>query len=425
MAKKTVENEELEDDPKAKKFRSPTDILAAHLKTNKNQFNTVVTADTDYLVSMGSLKLDAETEGGLPAGIHRFMGVSEGGKSSEAIEVMDNFLATVPNARGIYVKAEGRLGKQVKARAASEFLETSEELAQWRSGDGKGVRGNIFVYKNNIYDDVVSLLENLIEERDGTKYCVIIDSLDALNLQADVDKATSNRGKKDAEGKESEKVAGAPLMTKLFFKRMSLPITELGHMVLLISQVSTSIKIGYSKEPERKVSGTGGNAAMHFASYIFDFQPRFNGDLILKDPKLKPDSETNPILGHWAKCIVRKSTNEKSELMYRYPIKYRMTNGKSIWKSFEVVDLMLSWGLVARGGSWFTFEPEALEIMENAGISVDTVKIQGLPKLQSLFDEDQNLCIFWYNYLRDMIIASGVDVSAKDNAAGSENDEIL
>ena len=41
----------------------------------------------EYKVSSGSLNVDFELGGGLGPGLHRFIGMNEGGKTSEALEV--------------------------------------------------------------------------------------------------------------------------------------------------------------------------------------------------------------------------------------------------------------------------------------------------------------------------------------------------
>ena len=94
---------------------SPNDLIKSFLKsTEKDHYNYV--ESYDYQVSSGSLKLDFALGGGLGPGLHRFTGLNEGGKTSEALEVMKNFLKTVPNSRGFYIKAEGRLTKQMRER---------------------------------------------------------------------------------------------------------------------------------------------------------------------------------------------------------------------------------------------------------------------------------------------------------------------
>ena len=83
------------------------EALKSFLKQNEEHHYNFE-EEIDYKVSSGSLKVDFELNGGFGPGLHRFIGMNEGGKTSEALEVMKNFLK-VPNSKGVYVKAEGRL----------------------------------------------------------------------------------------------------------------------------------------------------------------------------------------------------------------------------------------------------------------------------------------------------------------------------
>ena len=47
--------------------------------------------ELNYKISSGSLNLDLALDGGLPAGVHRFTGVNEGGKTSCALSFAKNF----------------------------------------------------------------------------------------------------------------------------------------------------------------------------------------------------------------------------------------------------------------------------------------------------------------------------------------------
>ena len=154
---------------------SPNDLIKSFLKsTEKDHYN--YEESYDYQVSSGSLILDFELGGGLGPGLHRFTGVNEGGKTSEALEVMKNFLQTVPNSRGFYIKAEGRLTKQMRERSGVNFVFKEDEWAA----------GNCFVFECNIYETVVEALRLLVgKNADDTRYCFILDSVDGLISKAD------------------------------------------------------------------------------------------------------------------------------------------------------------------------------------------------------------------------------------------------
>ena len=69
--------------------------LSSFLKTHKeDHYNYEETIE--YKVSTGSLTLDIETGGGLGPGLHRFCGINEGGKTSEAC-----LLYTSPSPRDL------------------------------------------------------------------------------------------------------------------------------------------------------------------------------------------------------------------------------------------------------------------------------------------------------------------------------------
>ena len=68
------------------------DALKSFLKQNEDHHYNFE-EEIDYKVSSGSLKVDFELNGGLGPGLHRFVGMNEGGKSSEALEVMKTFLS--------------------------------------------------------------------------------------------------------------------------------------------------------------------------------------------------------------------------------------------------------------------------------------------------------------------------------------------
>ena len=90
----------------------PEELLSNFLKEHKeDHFNNE--ENIDYKISSGSLQFDMYLEGGFGPGLHRFTGVNEGGKTSESLQVMKNFLGTLSNSRGLYIKAEGRLGPEV------------------------------------------------------------------------------------------------------------------------------------------------------------------------------------------------------------------------------------------------------------------------------------------------------------------------
>lgn len=321
--------------------------------------------------------------GGFGQGLHRFTGMNEGGKTSEALEVMRNFCNSSAQRRGLYVKAEGRLSKEMQERSGVNFV---YDAADW-------VDGTCFVFESNIYETVMNLMRSLVSSKDGIQYCFIIDSVDGLIAKNDMEKSLE----------ESVKVAGGAVIASTMMKKISIALAKRGHMALFLSQVRADIKLDpYSRAPIRQITSTGGNALLHFANFILEFEPRFQKDMILKNSKAKfgPD---NPPVGHFAKVTVKKSPNEKTNTIISYPILYGQKGGKSIWKTKEVIDMSLAWELVAKGGAWYKFSPDLYELLE---IPEDTaLNFQGEEKLFQYFEENPKITEKLYNYFVQMLAA--------------------
>ena len=361
-----------------------SELLEKFLKEKKGDHYNFEEA-IDYKASSGSLQLDLTMGGGLGPCLHRFVGMNEGGKTSASLEVMKNMLNDVPGSKGFYIKAEGRLSKEMQARSGVKFVFDPKE---W-------VEGTCFVFESNIYEVVVDAMHTLVEQNEEKfKYCFLLDSVDGLISKQDIDKSFY----------DSNKVAGGAVIAANFMKRMSIKLAKRGHMAIFISQVRADIKLDpYSKAPVRQTSATGGNALLHFSNYIIEFEPRYKSDMILQDPsKKQPCPKTNPIIGHWAKATIKKSPNEKTNNTILYPIRYGRTGGKSIWVEKELVDLLYMWEFVSKKASWITIGEEFKELVQEVAPDLPE-KIQGETNLFKIIEENGQLCKFLINYFKSNI----------------------
>jgi RecA/RadA recombinase len=361
-----------------------SEVLSTFLKNNKEDHYNFED-DFEYKVSSGSLQLDIQLGGGFGPGLHRFCGINEGGKTSAALEVMKNFLRTVPNAKGFYIKAEGRLSNEMKTRSGVSFTIKAED---WNVG-------SCFVFESNIYETVVDAMRNLVaNNEENIKYYFLLDAVDGLITKGDLDKTFE----------DSNKVAGGAVIAANFMKRMSIALAKRGHMAVFVSQVRADIKLDpYSKAPIRQTSATGGNALLHFANWILEFEARYNGDMILQDPNNKKiDLEKNPAIGHWAKVTVKKSPNEKTNLQIPYPIRYGRKNGTSIWVEKELVDLLYAWEFMNRSGAWVKPSDDFLELVKDLNIEIPE-NFQGEKGLFKFIEENPELIKFLSNYFKNSI----------------------
>ena len=336
-----------------------------------------------YKVSTGSLILDIETGGGLTPGLHRFCGVNEGGKTSEAFEVMRNFLDSVENSRGFYIKAEGRLSPEMKERSGINFVIDPNE---WEDG-------SCFVLESNIYETVFAAMKMLVSENnEGKRYCFIVDSVDGLIPKGDLEKDFG----------EAHKVAGGALIASKIMQRISLDMVKSGHMMILISQVRSDIQLDpYSKRTVKIASASGGNALLHYANFIFEFQQKYKGDLIFEnDSDKKINYKTNRPQGRWAKVAIMKSTNESTDLVIPYPIKYGRKDGTSIWKEYEVMDMMQRNGFLGKAGAWITIDKSVLDDLKENDIECPE-KFQGRKAFFDFLDNNKDFTDYWYKRFKE------------------------
>jgi len=347
-------------------------VLNSVLNTNK-KFHYAYDVPTDYVVSSGSLTLDIEMGGGIHPGIIRSSGITEGGKTSNALAFARNFQILHPE-KGvvIYIKSEGRLSEAIIQRAG---IDTNEE--RWR------------VIPTNDYEFVIDMMRTLIRDNDNKNlYFFIIDSLDALVPRKDLELSAT----------EANKVAGAALLTSDLLRKMAAAFSSRGHICFLISQVRSSIKINpYEKSDPKVTNASGGNAALHYSDWILEFQQRWKDDYMFN--VAKPQKGDHPV-GHWCKIVFRKTPNEKSGREVKYPIKYGRSNGSTVWVEYEIVDQLLAWEFAHAKGAWITISDDLIKELSNNGFEMPK-QHQGMDNLKTFLEENQNIT----KYLFDKFIS--------------------
>ena len=350
---------------------SPMEQISAYLKEHSGDHYNFEEERT-YTVSSGSLLLDIEMGGGIKPGIIRASGVTEGGKTSCALSFARNF-QKMDNSMVIYIKSEGRLSSDMIERSG---VDTSEE--KW------------FVFKCNVYETVIDFIRQLVKDNPSdTRYMFIIDSMDALVPRGDLEKSSD----------EALKVAGGSLLSSDFLRKMALGLATRGHICYMISQVRSSVQINpYAKGDPKVTNASGGNAILHYSDWILEFQPRFGKDIISTQANGKGD-----ILGHWCKIVFRKTSNEKTGIEVRYPIRYGRVGGKSIWVEYEVVDMMIAWDMAVAKGAWVTISDELIEEVQKE-LNLELKKQhQGADNLRKYFEENKEIGKYIFNKFREAL----------------------
>jgi predicted ATP-dependent serine protease len=112
-----------------KKQPDVRDFAAGLMKSNKqHHLNFEESVEEDDFVSSGSMIMDSEIGGGFLSGLLRFTGGNECGKTSEALQIMHEMLSDHKGSRGLYVQAEGRLGKKMRERSGVNFVYQSGRM---------------------------------------------------------------------------------------------------------------------------------------------------------------------------------------------------------------------------------------------------------------------------------------------------------
>jgi hypothetical protein len=244
-------------------------ILESNLKEFKDE-HLNLQERVDWKSSTGSLILDSVTNGGINPSLIRMCGENNSGKTPATLELLRNFLATIPNSKGFWMLAEGRgLTKENVERCGMKFVYKPEE---WEIG-------TVFVLESNVFELFIKNVKDLVfRNEEKIKYYFVIDSLDGLQLRED----------KKKEITENNRVAGVPVMSKKMLQSLSLGMFKFGHLMIMISQVTAEVKIDqYSKSPNRGGQFSGGNSLLHGSDWIFEFQRDYNSDYILDNPKGK------------------------------------------------------------------------------------------------------------------------------------------
>ena len=341
----------------------------------------------EWKISSGSLLLDSALGGYINPCLLRLCGANNEGKTPQALEIVRNFLKDVPNSRCIWVLSEGRgLTKENKERCGLPFTTNYEE---WQDG-------NIMIIEANIYEFIIKMIKDLVLKNEEKKiYAFVIDSIDGLILRNDVDKSAD----------DAMKVAGPALLSKKMLQSLSLGMFKYGHLMILVSQVTSEIKLDmYSKTPNRGGNFSGGNALLHASDFIMDWQSSYNSDYILDNSSGKLNDGKSKPVGKWSKVVLQKSAIETTrKQLISYPIKFgRKPSG--IWREYELANLLIAWSMVikAEKGAWLTLTEDLRSELKQFDEEIPE-KVQGETNLKEYLESKPEITEYLFNKFKNLL----------------------
>lgn len=259
-------------------------------------------------VSTGSLTLDmALGIGGVPKGrIVEIFGPESSGKTTVALHI----IAEVQKQGGeaAFIDAEHALDP-VYAKAIGVDI------------------NNLLVSQPDCGEDALSIMESLA--RSGAVDCIVVDSVAALvpRQEIDGDMGQANVG------------VQARLMSQAM-RKLTAVISKSNCVVVFINQLREKVGVMYGN-PE---TTTGGRALKFYASVRID---------IRKIDQLKNDSD---IYGNRVKCKIVKNKLAPPFKVAEFDIIY----GKGISRVSEILDFAITYDVIKKSGSWFSYEGERL-----------------------------------------------------------------
>lgn len=388
------------------------DFLKKQIKAGAIQVVEPETSD-HYKISTGSSKFDLITDGGLGAGLIRIMGATEGGKTSLALEIANNFLDEFgEKGKVAIIKAEMRLSLAIQERSRRPFviMKPEHELEALEAWD----HTNMLVYSQNIYPKISDFILGVMASLDpDEKFLFILDSLDWVKMEGDYEAFIDPKKKKQP--------GSIAKYTKEFLRHVTPLMTQGGHMGIFISQVSTNIKIDkYSGHEQKEIVAVGGNALLHAADWTFQVKPKTASVEIKAKPDSPADPDTNPILGHNCRIKILKSPNETTNYSFEYPVKH----GASVWKELELVHTLRDLGFLEKRGSWFALPPKTVRMAQEKFNLELPEKVQGEQKLIDLFEDNPDFVNYLDTGLKKALKANKISkASIMAEMLGEEEDE--
>ena len=123
--------------------------------------------------------------------------------------------------------------------------------------------------------------------------------------------------------------------------------------------------------------------------------------MIFKNPSATTLEAKGEPIGHYCKIKFRKSVNEKTGSVVRYPIKYGQKKGSSVWRAREILDMLYLFKLISKSGAWISVSEDLIKELGSKKIEIPE-KFQGDQRIISFLEENQALSDFLYKDFKSL-----------------------
>jgi len=297
-------------------------------------------------VSSGSLQVDKILGGGYPMGrVVEIFGPESSGKTTLTLHAVAEAQKKFPKKAAAFIDAEHALDPDYAAALGVDL-------------------NRLLIVQPDSGEQALDITEALI--RSGDISIVVIDSVDALTPMVTIKGEMGDRH-----------VAPLARLMSQAMRKLAGVVRKTGTLTIFVNQIREKVGVIYGS-PETTV---GGRALKFYSTIRLEIRKqKRTGETVKAEDK---DTVTAKV-----KCIKNKVS--RPFLFTFIDIKF----GKGVMLESEVLDLAVEYGIVHKGGSWFSLNDEKLG--------------QGRDKVIAIIEDKEELFNYLYQEVREHIIKEKV-----------------
>lgn len=337
-------------------------------------------------IQFSSPFLNYQTHGGFPRGkVVEFFGTEGSGKTSTALDVVASaqelfkieYEAQLKELEGDTTKKGQEKYKELKERGPLKcvYFDLEHTLDyEWAYVLGVNLNDNFWLVDPEAQsaEEILDLLVEFVKS--GEVGLIVLDSIPYLEPEAQLD-----------ESLEKKEYGGISKILTSFFRKVTPHLNSTTASLLVINQMRDSMN------PYKLYETPGGRGLKHACSLRIQFN---KGELL--DKNLEPTKRSSEVAyGNVVNCKIEKTKICKPDrLIGNYTLTYY--NGIDWVK--DLVEMLVSLGIIIQSGSWFTM------VDPNTGEELPEYKTQGKTNVVKLLKDNDELLSMYLDYANENII---------------------